>query len=367
MKVLYYIYGLNFGGAESFIYNLMGSLPDNECELYFCLQSSKNENTKLLSLINQHKNRIFYITPYNKNPYNNKVDFLKVLEENKFDIVHFHMNSLLNYSPIEACMKKKIKVVVHSHNSKSNGGIIGKIIHNINKQKLKNAEIGRFACGEEAGKWFFDEKKYYIINNGIETNIYRFNQCLRNINRKKYDISDDCMLVGHIGRFTKQKNHNYIIEIFSEIKKKKRNSKLLLIGDGKLKGFIEEKINSMGLSDDIILAGNVDNVNELLNAMDVMVFPSFFEGLPFALIEAQASGLPIVASDVVTKGTKITDLLSFLSLSDNCKIWAEKIIQLALSDYKNRAQYADLVSNSPFDSKKTANQIMSYYQSVLHL
>ena len=186
ISVLHYIFGLNVGGAESFIYNLICSIPREECKFDFCIQSQENENEKLIEKIKYLGSEIFIITSYTKNLLKNSRDFMNVIKNKKYDIVHFHFNALINILPVLLCEKQGIKVVVHSHNTKSNGGKIIDCIHKVNKIWLSHKNIGRFSCGEEAGEWLFGKKKFNIVTNGIVIKDYRFNSIKRKEIRDKY-------------------------------------------------------------------------------------------------------------------------------------------------------------------------------------
>lgn len=365
MKVLHYIHGLNIGGAESFLYNLLYSMPIEDCKFDFCIQSGIINNLMLKNLIDEHNCNVHYITAYNNNPLKNRKEFLSVINAHKYDIVHFHFNSLINYRPIEECLKKRIKVVVHSHNTKSNAGIIGSTIHKFNQKRLSHTGVMRFACGREAGKWFFGNNPFKIINNGIIVDKFEFSEKKREKIRREYSICEDSLLVGHIGRFTYQKNHEFIINAFNRLLKKYNEAKLMLVGDGELRDAVTQKVKALGIEKSVVFCGNVNNVEDFLSAMDVLLFPSHYEGLPFTLIEAQTSGLPVLASDAVSGDSKITDLVHFLNLEDDMASWTAKTLELGRIPQRERKKYKDIVGNSLYDSQKTAAIVLKCYRKAL--
>lgn len=172
------------------------------------------------------------------------------------------------------------------------------------------------ACSESAARYMFpkrviDSKDYQIINNGIEVSSYVYNPQVRQVYRSRYNCHGK-FVVGHIGRFVRQKNHEFIIDIFSEIHKKESDSILCLFGTGEDENRIKEKVKELGLEDSVMFYGTTNEVQNILQMMDVFLFPSLYEGLPVVCVEAQAAGLPVVASGTITEEVRITDLVKFV-------------------------------------------------------
>ena len=164
------------------------------------------------------------------------------------------------------------------------------------------------------------------INNAIDCNKYRYSEEIRKQYREKMNLEDN-LVFGHIGRFHFQKNQMFLLEIFNEIHKIKPDSKLILIGDGEDKEKILNKINQLKLERSIELLGVRGDVEKIIQAMDAIIFPSLFEGLSLVLVEAQANGISIFASDTISKETKIGDNINFISLEATAKEWAETILK----------------------------------------
>ena len=162
--------------------------------------------------------------------------------------------------------------------------------------------------------------------NGIDLDKFKYNPSLRDKIRKEMNL-DNSFLIGHVGRFGIEKNHKKLINIFNILKQKKENSKLILCGDGEERNSIEQQIEELDLKTDVLLLGNVDNVNEILQAIDIMVMPSLFEGFPFALLEAQTAGLRCVVSDTVSKEIDVLGWNQFLPLSLDDNLWADNILK----------------------------------------
>ena len=217
------------------------------------------------------------------------------------------------------------------------------------------------ACSENAGKFMFGKrKKVYILNNAIECCKYAYNETIRNELRTKLDL-DDKFVVGHVGRFNKQKNHKFLFEVFKKYKAQHENAVLLLVGGGELMPQIKAYASRLGIENDVIYMGVQNDVASILQAMDCFVFPSYYEGLGIALIEAQASGLPCVASSVIPKETKVTDLITYLPLGDSAK-WADCINDKMPIERTDTS--SDIIRNG-YDLRTNICALTDYYAGLL--
>ena len=165
-----------------------------------------------------------------------------------------------------------------------------------------------------------------FIHNGVDLDVYKYDEGNRRKIRRECGIADEQIVIGHIGRFNQQKNHKFLIEVFSEVLKQKPNALLMLVGDGKKKNEIKEQIKSLGIEESVIFTGIRSDVPALLSAMDVFVFPSFYEGMPNTVIEAQATGLPCVIADTITEEASFTGLVKYISLQVSSHEWANSVI-----------------------------------------
>lgn len=206
------------------------------------------------------------------------------------------------------------------------GGQFTLLMHNINKHFIFRIANEYFACSNTATKWFFGNHSAKIMKNGIDLKRFKYNPIIRNNLRNQFDLQDN-FVIGHIGRFGIEKNHKKLINIFYACKQYNKKVKLLLCGDGKERENIEHQIRMLGLENDVKLMGVIDNVNEILQVMDIIVMPSLFEGLPFALLEAQAAGLKCIVSDTVSKESDVMEWNQFLSLELSDDLWAKIILK----------------------------------------
>lgn len=294
-----------------------------------------------------------------KSPYKYTKRVMEIVKSGQYDIVHAHGNSHTLALEMYAAKKGGAKIrIPHSHNTTTKYPITHKIL---NRCFRKNYTHG-FACGIDAGKWLFGEKPFMVINNGIDLNKFTYNEQIRQTYRSKYSIND-YKVIGCVATFNSQKNHTFLIDIFSELHKKDASYKLLLVGNGSLKVEIESKVSRLGLTDAVIFMGKSTEVPQLMQAMDMLIMPSLFEGLPLTLIEAQATCLPCYVSDVVSDEVKITELINFISLDDSPKQWATIINNgYSFDREENRSRIIKQVKDSGYSIEDNALKVQSLYK-----
>lgn len=263
-----------------------------------------------------------------KNPFKYYKFLKKKLIHKDYDIVHIHGSSATITLELIIAKINKIKIkVAHSHNTKCDK----LFIHRLLKPILKYNCDYMLACGNEAGKWMFEKRKFEVVNNGIDFNKYKFNLEVRKRIRESLNIGENFVL-GHIGTFNAQKNQSFLIELMNHLKEYKE-IKLILIGDGPLYTEVNKKIIENGLENNIILLGNKKDAYKYYNAMDYFLLPSLFEGLPLVLVEAQVNGIDCLVSDNISIEANITKKIEFQSI-DNIEIWKDII----LKKYKDKIE-----------------------------
>ena len=278
----------------------------------------------------------------------------------EYQIVHSHIDSM-SYLPLLAAKKAGVPIrIAHSHNTS-----IDKDFKYILKQyyrlRITSAANYYCACGKEAGEFLFPGKDAKIIPNAIEVDKFVYNDEMRKLKRKKLGV-ENSFVIGHVGRLSYQKNHKFLIEIFSEIYKKNKNAVLLLIGVGEKEEEIKKQVHELGLDKEVKFLGNRSDVNELYQAMDIFVMPSFFEGIPVTGIEAQFSNLPCIFSDKVPKEVSFTNQCKFLSLDKSSKEWCDVILSTKVADRMNNE---DVVNNSWYNIKNAKTILTEYYKECL--
>lgn len=286
----------------------------------------------------------------------------QVLREHpEYKVMHAHAE--LNLWPLMVAKKLGIPTrIAHSHNAKTKVNL-KYFFFLYEKLHIKKYCTDMFMCSTPAGIWTFGEEavrsgNVQFIKNGIETERFVYDEQLRKQKRDELGI-DDKFVVGHVGRFMQQKNHSFLIDIFEQIVLKNPNAILLLVSDGHLMDDIKDKVHNLGLDKKVLFLGNRRDVNELMQAMDVFVFPSLWEGLPLTGIEAQATGLPVVMSDVITKEVCVTENVHMMSLKDSAEKWANKILEVCSNFERKNVQQQ--IIDAGFDIRTTAKWLQEFY------
>ena len=286
----------------------------------------------------------------------------KFLNEHTYDVVHVHSGSIsvLAYVAKAARCTGVNRVIVHSH-ATGIPSLKHTIIQFLFGFMLRVNATDFLACSAEAGKMKYPSdivrSKLVVIKNGIEIEKYRLSSTKREAIRKTLGIAKDTFVLGHVGRFSKEKNHNFLIDIFNKVHEQIPNSKLLLVGDGKLANEIRAKVKELGLEKLVIFTGNVDNVQDYYQAMNVFLLPSIYEGLSFVTLEAQATGIPCVISTGVPEAVKIAQNVHRLELADKQE-WINKVISLK---QQSPIDNSVVIQQAGYDIKDTVKQIRSLY------
>ena len=361
IRILQISYDMNLGGAETLIMNLYRNIDRTKVQFDFLLHSDKksaydDEITALGGKIY----RIPRFLGYNKFSYDRTLrDFL--LNHPEYKILHDH---LMDSATETFKVAKKLGriTISHSHISYSTFSASNLIRFFFRKDICKYADY-RFACSEEAGKWLYRGKAdFSVVRNGIDTSRFCFSPEGRAQGRENFNLKDELTIV-HVGRFVEQKNHKRLIDIFKEVVALKENSKLLLIGEGPLKTKVKKQVEELNLSDKVLFLGARKDVNEILSSSDIFLLPSLFEGLPVSLVEAQASGLPCIFSDFMSREVfLIPSLLNPVSLESSDKVWAETILKA--KTLENREEASTLVEKVGFDIKDTAKKLEEFYLKI---
>lgn len=324
---------ISYNGISNHILSYM-ELMDKSDILVDILYTVENNNLddKLLNRINNcHFNHIYKMPYRKKHPFKYYKNLKKLIKENQYDLVHAHGNSNTLGIDLSAAKKSGCKVrIAHCHNTKSNYKIINKLL----KNRFNKSYNVAFACGNDAGKWLFKNKPFTIIPNGKIIDDYLFNNDLRIKYRKELNLKDDDIALSHVGTINNIKNQLFLIEIFKDLIKINNHYKLFLIGpkNEDYYNLILNEIKNNKLENNIFYLGTKSNINEYLNAFDLMTLPSLYEGLPIVLIEWQINGLPTIVSNNVTKEACFNDNLKYLPLEK--ELWVKEILNINLDRNK---------------------------------
>lgn len=304
------------------------------------------------------------IIPYRKqNTGRYIVALYQYLKKSKFDIVHIHGSSAIMGIELMTAKLAGCKVrIAHSHNTTCENKRVDRMFRCIFNHSYTHA----FACGQDAGKWLFREDNFTVIQNGRNLKKYEYNERKRGYWRKKLSLLDDDFVIGHIGRFNYQKNHEYIIRIFQEVVNLRKDAQLVLVGTGQNLEKIEAQVHEVGLDKQVHFLGAVNNVDELLSVFDVMILPSRYEGLPIVVIEWQAAGIPCIISDSITDECVITKWVNKLSIEAPASVWANTIVNIDIPDRNNtKQQIKSDMQKAGYDIEAGSQKLLNLYQEFL--
>ncbi|HEX6923213.1 MAG TPA: glycosyltransferase family 1 protein [Bacillales bacterium] len=357
-RILHAAVNMNRGGAETLIMNWYRNIDRTKVQFDFLTCKEGSFDAEIMEMGGM-VHRIPYISNVGHFQYMKALDdFFSTHRE--YHAVHSHMDRMSGLV-LRSARKADIPIrIAHSHNTKSEGGLAARGYKWYAGHFILKSASHLFACSGRASEWLYGKhaSRATLLKNGVDCNRFRFSPETEKKVKEKLHLDPDGFIVGHIGRFHTQKNHSFLIESFAEIAKLYSNARLILIGDGPLKPTIEKKVVDLGLADKVKFLGVRHNVHELLQAFDVMVFPSIHEGLPVTLIEAQGVGVPCVISDAITDEADIgAGLIKYESIKNSPRTWAEKAIHME----KRRDEGPDFIKNKGFDIRTSASWLQDFY------
>lgn len=362
VRVLHIFYKMNRGGAESYIMNIYRCINRSSIQFDFIVQTKEvgaydNEIKSLGGQIHfipalKWYNAISFIIKW----------FVFFKKNSDYKIIHAHAQGTASIIlSIAKCFNRI--TIIHSHSSIWGKNIVEAGLKKLVQWPLRYITNYRFACSSIAGKALFGSRSFELKDNAIIVENFQFNQLTRTKKRKEFNLNDE-ILIGHVGNFTFPKNHMFIIDIFYQLNKKSSKFKLLLVGSGKDEDMVKAKVNSLKLNDFVIFAGARNDVNELLQAIDIFIFPSLFEGLPVTVIEAQAASLPCVISKNITTECALSNLVTFLPIDDSSSVlWVDFIYNNHCKS-TNRNTEINLFSKR-YNAKNEAIQYEMFYENLI--
>lgn len=357
LRILQVVTYMGRGGLETMLMNYYRHIDHDRIQFDFLTHRQERwDYDDEIQMLGGKIYRLPVLNPFSLTYRRALEDFFENHPE--YQIIHVHQDCLSSVI-LKSAKKHGVKVrIAHSHSSSQDKNI-KYLIKMYYKRFIPKYSTYRFACSQEAGKWMFNGAEFEILNNAIDANAYSYNEDKRMKLRKVLNIPKDSLVVGHVGRFCYPKNHTFLIDIFDRLCRQKQ-AHLLLVGDGELRPQIEKKVKSLHLEDKVIFTGLRSDVADLMQAMDLFLFPSNYEGLPVTMIEAQAAGLPCIISDKVPIECKKTDLVQQLSLEDNIEKWVDKVIDSFKIERRNT--YGEIKA-SGFDIRENAIRLMEFYFS----
>lgn len=355
IRILHVVHTMECGGIETMLMNIYRKIDRNKIQFDF-LVNGKRENYYTDEIIAMGGN-VYNVTPKRENFKKNIQETIKIMQNGNYQLVHIHQDSMIAFG-IYCAKKANIdNIFVHAHTTSALGWYRKMLTYVARNYIRKNASI-KFACSDAAANWIYGKKTNYILfKNAIDALKFKFDKKKYESVRKKLKIKSDDLVIGTCGRLSVEKNQKFLIEIFSKLKTKHINSKLILVGDGDRKDNLIKLAEQLGVIDDIIFTGMVDNVEYYYNAFDYFMLPSFYEGLPLVGVEAQAAGIPCIFSTGVTKEIKVTKNVHFISLNEDAAYWSDFII----NHLEKRTDTYDEIKKSGYDIGANVELLQSIY------
>ena len=356
IRVLQIVTYMGRGGLETMLMNYYRHIDRSKVQFDFLVHRDfeADYDKEILKL----GGRIYHVSrlvPWSKSYRNELKNFFKTHPEYK--IVHVHQDCLSSVA-LQCAKECGIPVrIAHSHNSNQDKNI-KYLFKRYYMRKIPETATDLFACGKAAGDWMFGGKTYRLLPNAIAIEKYIYEEEKSKKIKRELGLEEN-IIIGHIGRFNPQKNHEFLVDIFEKCLEKNRKVTLMLVGDGEGRKEIENKVKKQGLQDKVLFMGVRKDIPELLQVMDVFVFPSLYEGLPVTMIEAQAAGVPAVISDRVSEECIITEgLVKVEGLENTPEQWAEEILKQAKISKNDKSEE---IKKAKYDVETTAKWLEEYY------
>lgn len=357
IKVLHIVGALNLGGAETMIMNIFRNIDRNKFQFDFYLSGNiggfYEEEARELG------GRIINVGRRKKHPLKYCIELFKLIQKEKYEVIQIHATDAQDGLPaVVARIAGAKRVCMFSHNTAGQSIQRQKIMRKLFMWAVTEPQ----ACSDLAAQWMFggEAAKAQLIPLPINCEISRYDESVRRDERAAWNIESTEKVIGHIGRFQTQKNHRFLLDIFAEVVKRDSRYKLVLIGDGNLRDKIDEKIKALGLENAIIKVGQISNASKMMSMFDAFLLPSLYEGFPTVLLEAQANGLPCIASSTITQTIAQTDLIQFLDLELPPEKWADCII--SLHKRENEEMYNRIIAER-YDVKKVSALFAEIYSA----
>ena len=358
LRVLQVVTKMERGGLETFIMNMYRNI--DRLRIQFDFLYHRNGCFAYDNEIKELGGRIYHVPQCN--PFSFR--YIKMVNnfflQHPYQVVHSHIDCM-SALPLAAAKRHGVAVrIAHSHSSRQDKDFKYPL-KLICKRFIRREATDLFACGVDAGRWMFNTDDFIVVNNAIDVDTYEFDYNRRICMRRELGISGDTLVVGHVGRFAPAKNHEFILDVFSEVVRLCSDSILILAGDGDLRLEMEHKAEVLGIADNVLFLGVRPDVPSLMQAMDVFLMPSVYEGLPLVLVEAQAAGLPCLISNSIPCDCNFKgSVLARKSLAESPSSWAAALVSMRVKDAR-RATGVTVVREAGFDAKVEAGRLAGFY------
>lgn len=361
-KVLQVMGTLFVGGAETMMVNVFREIDRQELSFDFLVNGNRGGYYE--DVVRELGGQVLYLSKKSRHPFRHAREFYRLLRSDSYVAVHFHtQNAFLTAVQMTVARAAGARrIIVHSHNTQDWRGSALRFFHRWFRGYLYRHADVRAACGKEAARWLFGtEAGVEIVPLPVPCRRFLYSEERYHALRKEAGVEAKTVYV-HVGGFREAKNHWFLLEVFQCILKEEPESVLFLVGTGELQEAVRERAARLGIADSVVFCGMVTDVENKLILADVFLFPSKYEGLPTAVLEAQAAGLPCYVSDRVTREVQVTDLVCPISLERPPAQWAEQILEEKDRKRSPRSRYAPIVART-YDVSVTAAQLLRLYLS----
>ena len=343
-RMLHIVGSMSPSGIGNFIMNVYRNIDRNKVQFDFIVH--EHREVSFDEEIKELGGRLFYVTRKSVSPVRNFAEIRRVVKRGRYRIVFRHTDISTVALDLLAARLGGAKVrIAHSHSTSTPNVRM----HLLFQPMLNALCTRRFACSDRAGAWLYGDRPYEVIMNAIRLDQFAYDEKTRRRMRRQEGL-EDALVIGHIGNLLPVKNHLFMLDIMAGLVKTCPRARMVFVGDGAMRRQIEEKREALGLTREVILFGVRTDTAALLQAMDVFLFPSLYEGLPIAMVEAQCSGLPCLVSDVITDDAAVTETVHKMALDAPACAWAERIRELAAAE--RRAPDYRLFANRGFDIRQ---------------
>lgn len=363
IRVLQVFNWFNQGGIENFVMNVYRNIDRSKIQFDFAF--SRNQKGYFDDEVIEMGGRIFFFDSEKKSFWNYYKNLRRIIRENgPYNALHSHIYFFSGFILLVARLCGIDIRIAHCHETQKGRKptFLRKCYEKLMSRLIKQNATIVLACSDAAGKFNFGNFiPYQVLYNGIDFDRFKFDEQKREEIRRDLGLSDEKLIL-NIGRFAEQKNHEFIIKIFKELLSRDTTYRLLLIGTGTLKNQIIDRCSSLGVLNKVIFLENIKNTEDYYSASDIFILPSLYEGMSIVAIEAQASGLPALLADNITKEVNVSELACYLPINDNAsKVWASMIEQFAKQKRINRNLYSDKLRKTPFNVLETTHRLVNIY------
>ena len=356
IRVLHIVSVLRRGGVETMLMNFYRNINRDEVQFDFIAHGSEIGDYE--PEIKSMGGFVFHVRTKSESFFGNLKDIRTIVSENKYRIVEVHQDAMSVFA-LKAAKQGGAPIrIAHAHSTSMPPSKFGKLIYPYAiKRTTKYANV-KFSCSKKSAEYLYngDVADTEYIYNGIDIEKFAFSKFEREKQRAMYSLNS--FILAQVGNFMYPKNQHFTLLVFRELLKLRPDARLFFCGSGVDLEIIREVAVEMGVDKAIIFAGSIGNMHQMLSAFDAVIMPSFYEGFPVSLIEAQCAGLPCVVSDTITRETEITDLICYKSLNEAPALWAKEICDKTV---KNRESYAQKVRDAGFDVMEIAKKLQNRY------